>query len=463
MDQDTGIARTNVLISAAPHSPAAELASLLGEERVSTEESKCAALAIDGKTPKCVVYPRSAAEVAAILKLAAERDFAVIPSRNATKLHIGNPPRRYDVALSLREMNRVWRYEPADLTIGVEPGMKLGDFDRFVARDRLWLPLDPAGGAKASIGGILATNASGSLRQAYGAPRDMALGLKIATIEGKLIQAGGHVVKNVAGYDMTRLLIGSFGTLAVIVEASFKLYPVPESRQTFALRVADFDLAGKLRRRILQSPLEPQRLVLLSAGALTVEAALEPFLSRAHIGTLAIEIAGSPRVIARCRETLADISRGAGVELETLPGDVAEDGWARVSDPRSWLEAAGGQLRLKALLPLTVTEEFTAKAQKQSAADGLKLMAASHIGVGTVYLAGPVDLPVEGLHSILERLRALATALGGSLVIEDCPAEIKGKIDVWGAASDDFATMRKIKQAWDPNGILSPGRFVGGL
>ncbi len=463
MAQSPSTARAEAAANAEKRTDLSQLGSIVGRDRVTTDETACAALAIDGRIPKCVVYPGSAGEVAAILKAAVEYDLAVVPCRNATKLGVGNPPRRYDVALSLKEMNRVWRYEPADLTINVEPGMKLGDFERFVARDRLCLPLDPAGGAKASIGGILATNASGPLRLAYGAPRDMTLGLKVATTEGKLIQAGGHVVKNVAGYDLTRLLIGSYGTLGVIVEASFKLYPLPESRQTFILRVADFDRARDLRRRILESPLEPQRLVLISPGGLTVEAALEPFLSTGCVATLAIEMAGSSRVLARCRETLASVCGSAGTEVETLTDEMAEAGWARVSDSRSWLATAGERLGLKALLPLAATEAFTAKAQEQSDADGLKLMAAIHIGVGTVHLAGPVEVPTAGLHLALERLRAFATDLGGSLVIEQCPAEIKGKLDVWGATGDDFAMMRKVKQAWDPNGILSPGRFLGGL
>ncbi len=186
-------------MSLAVESIRAELASIVGESRVVSDPVVCGSAAVDGVAPEVVIYPPSALQVAEVLKWAADHDLAVIPFRNGTKLGIGNPPRRYDLALSLKDLNQVWHYEPADLTVSVEPGIKLGDFQHFLARHRLWLPLDPAGGPRASIGGILAANSSGPLRLRYGTLRDMILGMKIATTEGKLIKTGGRVVKNVAG------------------------------------------------------------------------------------------------------------------------------------------------------------------------------------------------------------------------------------------------------------------------
>jgi glycolate oxidase FAD binding subunit len=205
---------------------------------VVTDPAACALLAVDGKVPNYVLYPDSAEKVAAVLRCAAENDLAVIPCRNGTKLATGSPPRRYDVALSLKEMTRVWHFEAADLTIGLEPGMKFGDFQEFIGRHGLWLPLDPRGGARASIGGIIAANAAGLLRQGFGGPRDMVLGLKIALTDGKIVKTGGRVVKNVAGYDLGKLMVGSYGSLGVIVEANLKLYPKPPERVTFAVRVS---------------------------------------------------------------------------------------------------------------------------------------------------------------------------------------------------------------------------------
>ena len=137
-----------------------------------------------------------------MLHYASEHHLAVIPRGNGTKISMGNPPRRYDVALSLAELNRIIHYEPADLTISVESGMNFGEIQNLAGRSGLWLPLDPRGGAESSIGGIIAANAAGPLRQGFGGPRDMVLGLKIATTDGKVVKTGGRVVKNVAGYDL---------------------------------------------------------------------------------------------------------------------------------------------------------------------------------------------------------------------------------------------------------------------
>ncbi len=241
----------------AVESSRSELAALVGDARVVSDPVACAAFAVDGKVPTYVVYPSSAEQVAAVLKSCADHALAVIPCRNGTKLGIGNPPIRYDVALSLKDLNQVWYYEPADLTVSVEPGMKLADFQHFVGRHKLWLPLDPPGGERASLGGILAANASGPLRVAYGGPRDMVIGMKIATTEGKIVKTGGRVVKNVAGYDMGKLLIGSYGTLGVIVEASFKLYPLPAASATFVFAVDALHRARELRRSLQRSHLQP--------------------------------------------------------------------------------------------------------------------------------------------------------------------------------------------------------------
>ena len=208
----------------------AELAALAGTSHALTDIAACATLAVDGKAPDCAVAPFSAEQVAAVLHYASTHQLALIPRGNGTKLSMGNPPRRYDVALSLGELNRVIHYEPADLTISVEPGMTFGAFQELVGRSGLWLPLDPRGGAGSSIGGIIAANAAGPLRQGFGGPRDMVLGLKIATTDGKIAKTGGRVVKNVAGYDLGKLLTGSCGTLGVIVEASLKLFPKPPER-----------------------------------------------------------------------------------------------------------------------------------------------------------------------------------------------------------------------------------------
>lgn len=435
---------------------------MVGEGSASTSEQMRAAASIDDQTPQMVVYPSSAEQVAGVLGYASERGLAVIPYRNGTKLATGNPPRRYDIALSLKNLNRVWHYEPADLTVSVEPGMKFGDFQRFVGRDKLWLPLHPAGGGQASIGGIVATNSTGSYRGHYGAPRDMVLGMRIATTEGKLVKTGGRVVKNVAGYDLGKLLIGSYGTLGVIVEINFKLFPLPLERATFALALESLDAAREFRRQILCSPLDPLQMVLLNHEArnLVYGGALAANDGREF--EIWIEAVGSKRVVERYARSLEEMSRAAGASMAALEAEIAERAWARVADLGAVAAEKYPQaMVMKASLPISAGEDFAGRAQQATA--GLRLAVVAEIGVGIVrvcVLDGPRDTAAADL---VGKLRQSAEALGGSLVVERCPAETKKCLDVWGNAGDSFEVMRKLKEAWDPKGILSPGRFAGGL
>ncbi len=441
-----------------------ELAAVVGESRIVSDPATCAAYAVDGKVPRCVVYPSSAEQVAAALKRAADNDLAVIPCRNATKLGIGNPPRRFDVALSLKEMNRVWHYEPADLTVTVEPGMKLGDFQHFVGRHGLWLPLDPAGSARASIGGILATNSAGPLRFHYGAPRDMVLGMKIATTEGKLVKTGGRVVKNVAGYDLGKLLIGSYGTLGVIVEASLKLYPSPVGRATFVFATGTLGVTRDLRRRLLRSPLQAMRMILLDGRASTLARPGTPRAGEVREPEMWVEVAGTPRVLERYARELEALGREADAPVRRMESEDAELMWARISDFRSWVaESHPGLVTCKAALPIAASEEFVVRAQQETERARVELASFSQTGVGVAHLC---LLDAEGLPaivSLISKLREAANGFGGVVTIEQCPTVLKTVVDVWGPPGDDFEVMRKLKRAWDPKGILSPGRFVGRL
>jgi len=440
-----------------------EFAAIVGAAQVTTDQAACAALEVDGKVPQFIIFPKTSEEVAAVLRCAAEHELGVIPCRNGTKLAVGNPPRRYDVALSLKDMNRVWHYEPADLTITAEAGMKFGDFQHFVSRDGLWLPLDPPGGSRASLGGIVATNACGPLRLGYGAPRDMVLGMKIATGEGKVVKTGGRVVKNVTGYDVGKLLIGSYGTLGVIVEASFKLFPLPRQRATFAIPVGTLGIGRDLRRRVLQSPLTPARMVLMDAGAVRMAASTPPG-REAKEPEIWLEMAGSRRVIERCERELGELAKASGVALRSVEPIEAEAAWARITDLRTCLpEPSLGAIILKATLPDSACEELISRAEQEAEGEKVRLAAFAQLGVGTVHICVLGDSPASGTINLVQRVRASTEALGGAMVVERCPSSVKGQIDVWGAPKDDFDLMRKLKTLWDPKGILSPGRFVGSL
>jgi glycolate oxidase FAD binding subunit len=451
-------------VSAAIENAQAEFVSILGPAQVVTDAAACAALSVDGKAPGCIVYPSTPEQVAAVLRAAAEHDLGVIPCRNATKLAVGNPPRRYDVALSLKDMNRVWHYEPADLTITAEPGMKFGDFQHFVGRQGLWLPLDPPGGARASLGGIVATNAAGPLRLVYGAPRDIVLGMKIATVAGKVIKAGGRVVKNVTGYDIGKLLIGSFGTLGVIVEASFKLFPLPPERATFAIKSGTLGIARDLRRRILRLAVTPARLVLLDAAAVRLASEVKSPSNESKEPELWAEIHGSPRVIERARRDLEGLAKGAGAAASPVETERAENLWARATDLQSWVPGiTPDAVILKATLPDSASEELISRGEQEAVSEKAGLAVFAQLGVGIVRFCIISELASPAMAELIGRLRAATEALGGALIVERCPVSVKESMDVWADPGSDSALTRKMKETWDPKGTLAPGRFLGRL
>ena len=465
-------------MSSTPAEVQTDFAGIVGNSHVVADVEGCAAFAVDGLTPKCAVYAASPEHVAEVLKFAADRGQAVIPSRSRTKLGLGAPPKRYDVALSLKDMNQVWYYEPDDLVMSVGPGMKFGDLQHFLSRRKLWLPLDPVGGDRASVGGILATNSAGPLRLHYGAPRDFVLGLKIATVEGKIIKTGGRVVKNVAGYDLGKLLIGSYGTLGVIVEATFKLFPQVAERVTWIIEPATLAAAREFRRSLLRSPLRPLRAVLLNAQA----AALFNTKSERNGSGPALEIrleaGGSPRVMARYAGELGKLARQIGASIRKVENEAAA--WEPIADFGCCVTGEHGfSIVLKASLPIAAGEEFLERASKEAQGAQCEAAGVVQLGVGIVELglagaAQTVDgksqmanadsaLPQGVVVRLISRLRRIAWDLGGSLTVERCPLELKSEVDIWGPTRDDFEVMRKLKAAWDPKGILAPGRFVGGI
>lgn len=441
-----------------------ELSAIVGETAVAAHPEACRSFAVDGLEPKLVVYPSSAEEVAAVLKCASDRGLAVIPVRNGTKLRIGNLPSRYDLALSLKNLNRVWHYEPADLTAVVEPGMKFGDLQHFLARDGLWLPLDPPGGDRASVGGILATNGTGPLRARFGAPRDMTLGMKVATTEGKIIKTGGRVVKNVAGYDVGKLVIGSWGTLGVIVEACFKLFTRPAGRATFVFGVPTLEVARQLRRTIFASPLEPLRMALLDHAAARMLRG-EGHSQAPTISTeleFWIEAGGSENVLSRYSREMSQLAQGAGVSVERV--DAAAALWDRLADFAAHVsENSGAAVVLKATLPLDFSEDFLRDAFGQikvqafvcQPGTGVVTLALSEEAIGRNAVASP-----ENAARVVAQLRDIAERLGGTLIVEGYPSEWKALMDVWGRPVSGVEIMRKVKAVWDARGTLSAGRFL---
>lgn len=443
----------------------AGLAGIVGEAQVTAEPSALEAFAVDGLTPDCVVYPGSAEEVAQALEYAAGHNLAVIACGGGTKLGIGNPPRKFDVALCTRNVTKVHYYEPSDLTAGVGSGITLDELQTLLRADGLWLPLDRSGSGKATLGGVVATNASGPLRHFYGAPRDMVVGMQVATTEGKLIRTGGRVVKNVAGYDLGKLLVGSFGTLGVITEVNLKLFPLPAERQTFVLSTGTLGIARDVRRSILTSPIEPLRMVLLdaeTAGLVRSEGQTDP--SNKPEPQIWIEAGGSEAVIGRTLKELDALGRAVGAKVRTYEEDSAGKAWEAISDFSNWIgRLHPGSVVLKGTIPMAHSEELLSLAQQEAQNEKVRLAGVVQPAVGILHL-GLLDLQnATQAAGLIGRIRKAAEKSGGALIVTSASAEVKAEVDVWGATRIGSELTRKLKAAWDPKGTLAPGRFVGSI
>src|SRR5947209_10439625 len=245
-----------------PASVDREATAIVGDSNVQRTEFE-----INGVVPATVVYPGSAEEVGAILQLANDRDLVVAPAGGLTKQQIGCVPERIDILLSTTRLNKIEEYDPGDLTIAVQAGMPFAEMQRQLGEHQQWVPCDAASLEHATVGGLLATGAAGPLKSTFGHMRDFCIGVQFVTADGTVVKGGGRVVKNVAGYDLMKLLTGSYGSLAVITRANFKVFPRPRQTRTFACSFHSLEEALAFRTRLFQSPLTPMCMEIISPGA----------------------------------------------------------------------------------------------------------------------------------------------------------------------------------------------------
>lgn len=399
------------------------------------------ALKIDGLNPALIVRPASADEVASCLKVCSALEAAVVPAGGMTWLDCGNPITRVDVVLSLERMNRIVEYSPPDLTATVEAGLTLSDFNAASVRERQWLPFDPPGFRSASLGAIAACNSSGALRLGLGTPRDYVIGLKLAHADGTQSKSGGRVVKNVAGYDMNKLYVGSFGTLAVITEIIFKLRPLPEYGSTIMVTSRNRDLLFQLARRVSASELLPASLFLvrrLSPGS-------SPFPGDALLIRFLDNEASVEYQVDWVTRSVDD-----NCEASVLSADEAEAAWAEAADFDQHA------IRVRLSVPLLAVP---AECDKAFAAHP-ECVVAADLGTGIIRLAFDAE---EGCADQIKQLRANAAASGGMLTIEKAPADVRREVDAWGDVGSTSALVRLIKQSFDPQSVLNPGKFVLGI
>jgi glycolate oxidase FAD binding subunit len=391
--------------------------------------------AVAGVQPRFVVEPGSEKDVAQVLKLANAGGLAVIPRGGGTKMEWGNRPARADVILSMGRLDRVIEHAWADLTVNVDAGCTVAKLQQTLAKHGQRLALDALWPERATVGGVLSTNDSGALRLRFGSLRDLVIGVTLALADGTLASSGGRVVKNVAGYDLPKLVTGALGTLGVITRAFFRLHPMAREMRTVSCVTADVHEAQRIALEIQNSKMAHSALQICCA------AGERPRVDVLFEGTEAGLTAQTVQMKLMAREaTLGggevwtarqEVCSGAGegdfvtAKIVALPAEIAEA-------VEMIGNAAGSELQWRAVVQAT--------------------------GVGWLRISGPTD----ALRAALISLREWLEGRGGSLMIARRPEGI-GEMDVWGNAGDALALMEAVKRQFDPARTLNPGRFAGGI
>lgn len=415
--------------------------------------------ALGALAPARVATPASAEELAETLREAAAAGLAVVPWGGGTRQHIGRPPARYDLALSTAALSRVVDYHPDDLVVTVEAGTTLGAVQAELARHGQWLPWEAPLPARASVGGLLASGAAGALRLGHGPPRDWTLGMRVALGDGRLVRSGGRVVKNVAGYDSHKLHIGALGTLGVIVEATFKVAPLPEHRQTILAAYTDPHLPARAIEQLRAAPLQPIAMVALNMAGEEATPALHAFLAGQprHI-VVAARFAGSEGAVRRQIREAARRCIEAGARTVELREEDDTPLWAALADFSA--PAADGSLLVRAGAPAGSFGHLAGLVECAAAHAGWAPAQLGVAGVGLFYSRWPVAGAGPGaVAAVLATIRAGLAPLGGYLVVEEAPPSLAA-LDIWGPPPEGAALMRTLRSAWDPAGILNPGRYV---
>ncbi len=386
-----------------------------------------------------IIQPTSAGEVAAAMRRASDARQSIVIRGAGTKSGWGRPGGRVDAVLDMGRMNRILMHEHGDMTATIEAGATLRDVNQTLAAHRQTLPLDPPFADRATIGGLLATNDSGPLRHRYGTPRDLVIGIQLATTDGVLSKAGGVVVKNVAGYDLSKLVTGSFGSLAAIVSATFKLAPLPAASNTMKVSVRDASALGEIVRTMMSSQLEPLAFEVATQRSLTV----------------VIRFASLPVVVDAQIAQAAAALKPFATAIDVVDGDAERALWDAHAT-RVW-DAPGAIVRAS-WLPANIAKAIEILencaphelARLNSCATSLVGRAA--IGAGLIRIDGDTASQAR----VIEQLRA-STVFGNIVVVRASDA-LKGLVDVWGTHGDRQPLFDALKRAFDPNGVLNAGR-----
>lgn len=431
------------------------LTALVGAEVVTCQDQIAAGLGAaltqvtaDRTLPQAVVYPTREAQLAEVMACAHQNQWRVLPCGGGSKLTWGGLAQGVDVVISTARLNQIIDHAVGDMTLTAQAGVTLAELAPKLAAVNQFLALDPAYPNRATLGGIVATGDAGSLRQRYGGVRDMLIGLSLVRYDGQIAKAGGRVVKNVAGYDLMKLFTGSYGSLGVISQLTFRLFPVQETSKTLVIS-GNMAAIQILTAAVRRSSLTPVALDLLSPALAAALGGPEAFTLAARFQSIA---PGVEEQLTVLRQLIP-----AGLEVKELAETEDQTFWNQANHHLFPAEGtASPTVKAKVGLWPTAACDLLAQLQQIAPSHLTRLHASS--GLGTVGLDAATATP-----DLLRKLRSICTESQGYLVILEASPDLKQAFEVWGDVGPALALMKTIKTQFDPQRRLSPGRFVGGI
>ena len=398
--------------------------------------------------PSSIVYPKTTEELKSVMSCAYSNNWRVFPCGSSSKLGWGGVGNKVDLVVSTERLNRVIEHAVGDLTVTVEAGVKFADLQNILLKTSQFLPLEPAYPQEATLGGIIATADSGSLRHRYGGVRDMLLGISFVRSDGQIAKAGGRVVKNVAGYDLMKLFIGSYGTLGILTEVTLRVYPVQEAAGTVVL-IGEAEALASATKTLLASALTPTAVDLLSTQLVTQ-------LGLGQGMGLMVRFQSVTQSVKEQSSRLLEVGQKLGLR-GTVYTEASEPSLWQSLPEKIWTTSQQPAITCKIGVLPTAAATTLAQLDTLTSSTGLGLIHAGS-GLGLLRLDPAAVTP-----QTIREIRGYCEAQNGFLTVLEAPISLKQQLDVWGYSGNALNIMRGIKQQFDPTNLLSPHRFVGGI
>jgi glycolate dehydrogenase FAD-binding subunit len=472
-----------------------DLFGTIGVAGIKIDPEVLAGYSVDGIVPKAVIFPKDTQEVSEVVTYANQKNLAVVAWGSGSKMNMGNPPERLDLVVCTSRMNHMKDVDTANLTLTVEAGVKFRDVqarlateedrcylpledltteaDDMICSDRenkgSFLPIDPPFSDRATIGGMVATNSSGPRRLLYNNPRDVIIGVRFVSPTGDIVGMGGKTVKNVSGYDVSKLMVGSMGTLGILCDMTLRLLPLPERMETLLISFDALAGVSDFSNRIFETRLLPAAVEVLNREAFEQMGigASSGFAPGRYIAAVALE--AYHEAVDRMKKEMLEMAAVCGAS-GNLALQEAHHGrfWFKIGNlALSAAEKYTGLLTLHLNYQISNWKEIFELAEQALSAENIPHTLQAHTGIGVCKLnllvAREDTNRTNKAVDIIDRLMARCLQAGGNLAVHNAPVDVKPRLKIWGEEGSDIGLIKRVKEHLDPAGIMSPGRFVGNL